>query len=105
MFVGLIVGFLILWFIVVFVIGLFVEWNWVWFNFVFVFVIIFVSSVVIMYGIGNVWLSYFVFMSYFKVIIVVGFFLLGDLFKLVLVVLVVVMVKCSYFIIWVCLVV
>ena len=95
-FAGPTAGFLISWPIAAFVIGLLVERNWARLNFALAFVIIFVSSVVIMYGIGNAWLSYSAPMSYLKATIAAGPFLPGDLLKSVLAALVAVTVKRSY---------
>lgn len=95
-FAGPTAGFLISWPIAAFVIGLFIERFWQRLTPFSAFVIIFLSSVVIMYGIGNAWLSYAAHMSYLKATLAAGPFLPGDLIKAIITAVVAVTVKRSY---------
>lgn len=95
-FAGPTAGFLFSWPVAAFVIGWLTERFWTRLNFPLALAIIFLSSVVVMYGIGNAWLSAYADMSYLKATLAAGPFLPGDLLKAVLAALVAVTVKRSY---------
>lgn len=95
-FVGLTAGFLFSWPIAAYVIGLLTERFWHRLSVPVAFAIIFVSAVVIMYGIGNAWLSYAAPMSYLKATLAAGPFLPGDFVKALLTAVIAVTVKRSY---------
>ncbi|MDO4246983.1 MAG: biotin transporter BioY [Deinococcus sp.] len=96
-FAGPTAGFLFSWPIAAYVIGWLTERNWARLNFPLALVIIFVSSVVVMYGIGNAWLSYVSDkLNYWQATLASGPFLPGDLAKAIIAALVAVTVKRSY---------
>lgn len=95
-FTGVTAGFLFSWPIAAFVIGLLIERAWQRLSVPLAFGIIFVTSVVIMYGIGNAWLSYAAPMTYLKATLAAGPFLPGDLLKALLTAVIAVTVKRSY---------
>lgn len=96
-FAGPTAGFLFSWPVAAYVIGWLTERNWARLNFALALAIIFVGSVVVMYGIGNAWLSYVSDkLSYWQATLASGPFLPGDLAKAVISALVAVTVKRSY---------
>lgn len=95
-FAGVTGGFLVSWPIAAYVIGLLIERFWPRLTIPLAFAIIFVGAVVIMYGIGNAWLSYAAHMSYLKATLAAGPFLPGDFVKALLTAVIAVTVKRSY---------
>lgn len=95
-FAGPTAGFLFSWPIAALVIGWLCERYWQKLSFGVALGIIFLSSVVVMYSIGNAWLSYAAHMSYWKATLGALPFLPGDFAKAVIASLVAVTVKRSY---------
>lgn len=95
-FAGPTAGFLFSWPVAAYAIGWLFERNWQRLNATSAFLIILLTSVVVMYGIGNAWLSYAAHMSYLKATLAAGPFLLGDTVKAIIAAVVAVTVKRSY---------
>ncbi|WP_167757785.1 MULTISPECIES: biotin transporter BioY [Deinococcus] len=95
-FAGVTGGFLVSWPIAAYLIGLLTERYWHRLSVPLALAIIFVTSVVVMYGIGNAWLSIAAPMSYLKATLAAGPFLPGDFVKALLTAVIAVTVKRSY---------
>ena len=89
-------GFLVSWPVAAFVIGWLTERFWSRLTVPLAFGLIFLSSVVVMYGIGNAWLSYAAPMPYLKATLAAGPFLPGDAVKALIAAVVAVNVKRSF---------
>ena len=89
-------GFLVSWPVAAFVIGWLTERFWSRLTVPLAFGLIFLSSVAVMYGIGNAWLSHAANMSYLKATVAAGPFLPGDFVKALLTAVIAVTVKRSY---------
>ncbi|SEJ93673.1 biotin transport system substrate-specific component [Deinococcus reticulitermitis] len=95
-FAGPTAGFLFSWPVAAFVIGALTEQFWRRLTFPLALAITFLSSVVLMYGLGNAWLSAYADLSYRQATLAALPFLPGDLLKAVVAALVAVTVKRSY---------
>ncbi len=74
-------GFLVAWPVAAYLIGLLTERYWQRLTVPVAFGIIFLTSVVVMYSIGNAWLSYSANMPFLKALLASGPFLPGDALK------------------------